>query len=82
MSMVSNIGNDGSGVHSVASKLHDTPMATEYAGLPDVTIAQDSTAGAALAAFRDGGEERSHLQRALRRSYAKLAARFPFLTPP
>jgi hypothetical protein len=52
-SFVENIGNDGSGEHSAASAVFDTPMRTDYDGLPPMAVDPDPGAARAISKYYD-----------------------------
>jgi hypothetical protein len=77
-SFVQNIGNDGSGAHAANTSMHATPLTDNYTRLPELAVEDDPVAAARLSRFLDSGNA---INRLVLRSYAKLAARFPFLMP-
>lgn len=82
-SFVQNIGSDGSGTHSADSTLHHTRLRTTYANLPPLPIEENRAAAKALSDFLDAGTNHhfTATSRMMRRTYAKLAARFLNLLP-
>jgi hypothetical protein len=55
-SFVTNIGNDGSGVHAKTTSAHDARLRSEFSGIPGLVSAQDHSAARSLRTLLDGGQ--------------------------